>query len=115
MKKDELISIYRKCDIFVLPSFTETFGLVYPEAMSQGLPVIYSKDQGFDNWFPEGVVGYSADSKDVESVFDAISKTYSKYHEISINVLKNYRKFSWERIGPEYIELYKSIYNTEKT
>lgn len=39
--KDKLIDFYRNNDIFILVSHTETFGLVYAEAMSQGLPVIY--------------------------------------------------------------------------
>ena len=55
--KEKLIDIYREADIFVLPSITETFGLVYPEAMSQGLTIIYSRGQGFDGHFEEGRVG----------------------------------------------------------
>ena len=38
--------IYRENDIYVMPSIIETFGLVYAEAMSQGLPVIYTRGQG---------------------------------------------------------------------
>ena len=41
-----------------MPSRYETFGLVYGEAMSQGLPIIYSKGQGVDGYFKEGTVGY---------------------------------------------------------
>ena len=29
-----------------MPSKHETFGLVYAEAMTQGLPVIYTKNEG---------------------------------------------------------------------
>ena len=38
--KDELIKIFQSCDVFAMPSRHETFGLVYVEAMLQGLPVI---------------------------------------------------------------------------
>ena len=37
---EELLEVYREHDIFVMPSHKETFGLVYAEAMSQGLPVL---------------------------------------------------------------------------
>ena len=40
---------------FCLPSHAETFGLVYVEAMSQGLPIIY-EGQGFDKQFQDGEV-----------------------------------------------------------
>ena len=33
--KEQLIDAYRNADIFVMPSFTESFGLVYAEAMSK--------------------------------------------------------------------------------
>lgn len=57
-----------------MPSFTESFGLVYAEAMSQGLPVIYSKGQGFDGQFAEGVVGYHVDAHDPEELCENIIK-----------------------------------------
>ena len=44
-----------------MTSLGESFGLTYAEAMSQGVPVIYSKGQGFDGQFKEGVVGYHVD------------------------------------------------------
>ncbi|NMA83795.1 MAG: glycosyltransferase family 4 protein, partial [Epulopiscium sp.] len=52
--QNDLLEIYRENDIFVMPSITETFGLVYPEAMSQGLPLIYTRGQGFDGQLEDG-------------------------------------------------------------
>jgi len=56
LNKEEIIKIYEDMNIFILPSTTETFGLVYAEAMSQGLPILYSKNEGFDGIFKEGEV-----------------------------------------------------------
>ena len=44
--KSELLGIYRSSSIFIMPSTGETFGLVYIEALSQSLPVIYTKGDG---------------------------------------------------------------------
>ena len=54
-QRKNLIEFIGENDIFVMPSINETFGLVYAEAMSQGLPVIYTKGQGFDKQFNDGL------------------------------------------------------------
>lgn len=104
----ELIDIYRNYDVFIMPSHTETFGLVYAEAMSQGLPVIYTRNQGFDKQFPEGSVGYAVDDKDVKSIASAIKSIAMRYEEISLSAINGAKKFRWEDI----CELYKKIYRT---
>src|SRR5699024_1841446 len=96
--KEELIQIYRENAIFVMPSITETFGLVYAEAMSQGLPVIYTKEQGFDKQFEEGVVGYSVDCFNPEEISQNILGIIEKYNDISKNCIDLVKKFSWDRI-----------------
>jgi glycosyltransferase involved in cell wall biosynthesis/GT2 family glycosyltransferase len=37
---EELFDLYRRADIFVLPTTGETYGLVFAEAMASGLPVV---------------------------------------------------------------------------
>lgn len=105
----ELLYIYRDNDIFVMPSHTETFGLVYAEAMSQGLPVIYTKGQGFDGQFPEGVVGYRVDDKSAEDVAGAIEKIIAHYEEIATNCVGNAPKFRWTSICKTYKSIYQKI------
>ena len=41
--EDSKNSVYQKSDLFILPSFSENFGLVIAEALSNGLPVITTK------------------------------------------------------------------------
>lgn len=107
MPKEKLIDVYRASDIFVMPSFTESFGLVYAEAMSQGLPVIYSKGQGFDNQFPEGVVGYHVDSGSPDDVAKGIKLVVENYEQIKTNCVANVSIFEWSKI----VEKYKYVYN----
>jgi glycosyltransferase involved in cell wall biosynthesis len=107
--KEKLIHIYRNNDIFVMPSFTESFGLVYAEAMSQGLPVIYTRGQGFDGQFPEGEVGYPVNADSAQSIADAIKLIVEKYNVISNTVTKNVTKFTWTNIVNKYATIYKDI------
>ncbi|MEM5597183.1 glycosyltransferase [Niallia circulans] len=43
IKGEELARIYAGADLFVFPSFTETFGNVVLEAMSSGIPAVVAK------------------------------------------------------------------------
>lgn len=105
--KEQLIELYRQHHIFVMPSFTESFGLVYAEAMSQGLPVVYSKGQGFDRQFPEGFVGYHVSAHDVQDVTDGIEAVIRQYTDIQKNVVAAAGAFRWTDIAARYDEIYR--------
>ena len=104
--KEEIIDLYRTNDIFVMPSLTETFGLAYVEAMSQGLPVIYSKGQGFDGQFKEGYVGFHVNPNTPQNIVDAIMLIKERYSEISNNCIHAAIKFDWKTICDNYRRIY---------
>lgn len=107
--KEELITLYREHDMFVMPSFTESFGLVYAEAMSQGLPVIYTRGQGFDRQFEEGIVGYHVSADDAEDVANGIEKAINNYAVISRECVNRVLKFNWSEITNKYADIYENI------
>lgn len=47
----------------VLPSLSETFGMVYIEALFAGIPVMYSRNQAIDGFFPPDRIGYACDPR----------------------------------------------------
>ena len=104
---EELLSIYREHDIFVMTSFTETFGLVYAEAMSQGLPVVYTKGEGFDGQFKDGYLGFSVLPKDYPGIAQAIIKITKNYSEMSRNATLGVKSFLWSDISSKYFTIYK--------
>ncbi len=105
--QQELIRHYREADIFVMPSHTETFGLVYAEAMSQGLPVLYTKGQGFDGCFPDGTAGYAVSDRDAMDLAVKIRQVMGNYSRISANCINLADRFDWNRIGREYAHWYE--------
>ncbi len=107
--KEKLLEYYRQNDIFVMPSVMETFGLTYAEAMGQGLPVIYTRGQGFDGQFEEGRVGYAVDAHNPKEIADRIQEAVSRYEELSENCLQLAGKFNWKDICERYRDLYMSI------
>ncbi|SEM04924.1 Glycosyltransferase involved in cell wall bisynthesis [Syntrophus gentianae] len=96
VQKEELINIYREHDIFVMPSKHETFGRVYAEAITQGLPIIYTKGEGFDGLFENGFVGYAVKSADQIEIADKIEDIIKNYHQISTNCIKSAGNFDWD-------------------
>ena len=92
-----------------MPSHTETFGLTYAEAMSQGLPVIYTRGQGFDKQFDDGVVGYSVSDTNVQELVQKIMECIKHYEKLSTNCVTNVTKFDWNYICNTYISIYEKM------
>ena len=91
----EIDSYYREATAFVLPSFSESFGMVYAESLLNGTPIMWSKGVlGFDGMF-DGV-GVAADPYSVESIRDGMNLLVEKNDEFrkSIKFLKTDGRFN---------------------
>lgn len=106
-QKEKLLEIYRDNNIFLLPSRVETFGRVYVEAMSQGLPVLYTKNQGFDSVYPDGDVGYPVLADDAEDICKKIEQVILNYSEISRRCVEKCKDFYEDTI----IDKIETFYN----
>ncbi|MDU4940937.1 MAG: glycosyltransferase [Mixta calida] len=75
----ELETHYRQCDVFILPSLAEPWGLVIEEALSLGLPVIISDRVGCkEDLVKENGIVFEATSKD--SLKKALFKMKLEYN-----------------------------------
>lgn len=102
--KDRLAEVMGSCAIFAMVSIHETFGLVYVEALSQNLPVIYTKGQGIDGMF-DNTVGIGVNPLSVEEIRLAIREILStpgKYGNGNVN----FDDFKWGYIADKYIDIY---------
>lgn len=106
--REELRDIYRENDIFVMPSRHETFGISYLEAMSQGLPVIYTKGQGFDGQFAQGSVGYAVTYDRPNEIADAVEAILADYRRISRTAIHEAMQFNWDTIAEKYVNIYQN-------
>jgi sulfoquinovosyltransferase len=61
---DPLSQAYASCDIFVMPSDTETLGFVAMEALASGLPVVGVNAGGLPDIIEHDMNGYLADNAD---------------------------------------------------
>lgn len=107
--KEELAMFYKDATMFVMPSFKESFGLVYAEAISQNLPVLYTAKEGFDGWFYQGEVGYSVDPYSPADIAEKIILTVKNYDEIQHTIASKGEFFSWRAICEKYYQMYSNI------
>lgn len=111
LSEDELKTAMHSADLFILPSIKETFGISYIEAMSRGLPIIYTKNEGVDGIFPKGHVGYSVNPYSTIEILKAIRLIKSNYSTLSKNAIKKSRHFDWGSISSNLKEDYTNIIN----
>lgn len=107
--RDELLTFYRDADIFVMPSVAETFGLVYIEAMSQGLPVIYTRGEAIDGYFPDGMIGFAVEPEAPEQIADRVEELLANYREVSLRCKQVAPQFSWTRVSDTLEQMYSTI------
>ncbi|WBU90699.1 glycosyltransferase family 4 protein [Cellulophaga omnivescoria] len=103
----KLLEIYKRSQIFVMPSIKETFGLVYVEALSQGLPIVFCKGEGVDGFFKENEVGVSVRNDSVNDVIRAVDYIEKEYEQLTQNTLQQSEKFNWDECTKSFIEIYE--------
>jgi glycosyltransferase involved in cell wall biosynthesis len=64
--------IYARHDVLILPSFNESIGMVVPEAMAQGLPVIVSDTVGAELYIQNNMNGYIFKTNDIDDLKNKI-------------------------------------------
>jgi glycosyltransferase involved in cell wall biosynthesis len=102
------LDLVQQSDLFILPSSFEGFGLVIVEALSVGTTVV-STDcfSGPSEILQNGKLGYLAKTDDAASFADLIEIAFSNKFSPDILKLRS-QDFKIEKIGPKYIELFKS-------
>lgn len=98
---------YIKNDVLILPSYSETWGLVIEEALNNGLPVITSENVGCNGEVVvDGETGVIFSFKDSDGLARAISRMrdIQLYNKISRNI----RKIDFQGIREAQIDCYIS-------
>lgn len=109
---DTKLLYYKSADVFVLPSFSESFGIVLLEASASGLPLIVSDLEAFKVIIDEGYNGIVSKVGDVEDLSEKILYLLNNdaiRNEMSINARKKVENYSWERIAKETEKIYVDL------
>lgn len=71
---EEIVDYYNLCDVFIMPSKGEGFGIVFLEALACGKPVIAGNKDGSTDAVIDGELGILVDPDNVDEIADAIIK-----------------------------------------
>ena len=113
VENDQIDSYYRKAEAFLLPSISESFGLVYAESLLNGTPIMYSTGYlGFDGFF-DGV-GVGVDPMSTDSIADGIIDLINNSESYRQNIKRlseagEFKIFNSEFIGNRYIETINEV------
>lgn len=106
-----LTTVYQSADIFVFSSTTETQGMIIPEAMACGLPVLTVKDKVFAQFIEDGVNGFIVEKR--ETIFAQKLEDLLQDKDLLTRISKEARlqalKFSLEEIAKKFENLYKQL------
>ena len=114
----EVANFYAISDVFVLPSiidsggFTEAMGLVIPEAMRSGLPVVASSVGGILDIIEDGVNGLLFEQKEPKSIANAIERILTNKDlekRIIENSKKTVEKFCPEIIAKQHFKIFQDV------
>jgi glycosyltransferase involved in cell wall biosynthesis len=101
--QNELIHHYHKSSVFVLASVSDGFGMVVPQAMACGLPVIVTQNVGAKDLIVDGHNGFIVPVGSPDQIAEKLRVLY-KEPELRARLGKNARKtveegYSWKDYG----------------
>ena len=107
-----LSTYYRASDVVVVPSKSESFGLVALEAAACGTPVVAASVGGLNDLVLHGKTGYLVNKRD--------PKLYAHYArqilenplhaaEIAMSAVEKAQQYSWQKTSDQILDLYASV------
>ncbi len=102
--------MYRQIKVLVHPYPYESFGRIFIEAMSHGIPVVAAHGGGADELIRDNENGFLFDENDLETAVHRINTLLDDpavYARISDNGRAFAQQFHSDITGPALLEIYK--------
>ena len=105
--------VYRHCDIFLLPTIYDIYGMVLLEAMYYGIPTLTTVNGGSNMMIKDGENGFVFDNFNLKTWTDQIKKL-SEDKKLANTIGKNAHdtivsEFTWDALAEKFVVEYKKI------
>jgi glycosyltransferase involved in cell wall biosynthesis len=105
---------YSQCSVFCLASINDGFGMVIPQAMACGLPIIHTTNTGGKDIVRGEVDGFCIPIRDVESIKEKILFFYEnpdRRKEMGENAREHSKSsLSWDDYGTKIVQAYQAMF-----
>jgi len=111
--QEDIIPLLSACDVFLLPSEQESFGLAALEAMACEVPVVASRVGGLPEVIQHGVTGFLHEPADLDGMAAsaiALLTDNSLHYRIAETACTHVReRFCVDLVVPRYEEYYRQV------
>jgi L-malate glycosyltransferase len=111
-KQDAIEELLAICDLFLMPSESESFGLAALEAMACEVPVVSSNGGGLPEVNIHGVTGFLSDPGNVDEMAQyaiQLLQNDDMLQTFRANALQQAKRFDLDTILPDYENYYEEI------
>lgn len=109
---DERKAFFQAADFFILPSYTENFGIVIAEALANKLPVITTKGTPWEE-IEIHQAGWWLDNNSAKLIAQTLQEAISlSDHDRELmrnRAITIAKEYDWEKLSRTYVDMYNSI------
>jgi glycosyltransferase involved in cell wall biosynthesis len=113
LPRTEIQKVFRKTDLFVLPTINEAFGIAVLEARCAGLPVVARSNCGVSDIIQHGEHGLLAgDCDQFASCIAELLMAGETRHRMSQSGQQGLCQFDWRCVIERHLETYRAVMGT---
>jgi D-inositol-3-phosphate glycosyltransferase len=108
----ELADWYRAADLVIVPSYSESFGLVALEAQACGTPVVATAVGGLRTAVADGISGVLVDGHDPKAWSSVIARLLQEPQRrvlLSMGAIEHASHFGWDATARGTLDIYDQV------